>query len=386
MLHALAEHVAHTGPDTFGGWFWNRLRLPEPDRLDLLRRLLPADHRYLDAAARRLVRAPRFVQPLLCAWFTDERRLRGRPGATVATVAQALLHTHRRLAVDDLTEVLVAAAHPRADELLAVLAEEEPSALCRAVDRWARDERPGRRVAAAAYGPATGPYVRTPGDRELLRRAAQMLLRDPRVRARYLPDALVCFRDPECGSRPPAAALVAALPVLPDPDAVFDALRALAALSTLALARRAGDLVRDHLADRPEDAAHAAAFVDRPGPRAGGSAPRTGPAAVRPGGGTGRAGRGGASRPTYCSWRRPIRGCRTPCGWPGARRPAHASCCAAPGGGPAVFEHRPVPTRPSAHRGDARQGRLGCDLSRNLTGSGREPDADAGRRAPAWQS
>ncbi|MGW0897868.1 hypothetical protein ACWD0G_12880, partial [Streptomyces goshikiensis] len=185
VLHALAEHVArtahtahtaHTGPDTFGGWFWNRLRLPEPDRLDLLRRLLPADHRYLDAAARRLVRAPRFVQPLLCAWFTDERRLRGRPGATVATAAQALLHTHRRLAVDDLTEVLVAAAHPRADELLAVLAEEEPSALCRAVDRWARDERPGRRVAAAAYGPAAAPHVHTPGDRGLLRHAAQTLL------------------------------------------------------------------------------------------------------------------------------------------------------------------------------------------------------------------
>ncbi|MFG2713907.1 hypothetical protein ACGFX2_25605 [Streptomyces goshikiensis] len=304
VLHALAEHVArtahaaHAGPDTFGGWFWNRLRLPEPDRLDLLRRLLPADHRYLDAAARRLVRDPRRVQPLLRAWFTDERRLRGRPGATVATAAQALLHTYRRLAVDDLTEVLVAAAHSRADELLAVLAEEEPSALCRAVDRWARDERPGRRVAAAAYGLATAPHVRTPGDRELLRRAAQallarpgdaplhgsalgMLLRDPQVRARYLPDALACFRDPECGSRPPATALVAALPVLPDPDAVFDALRAradgevlraLAALSTPGLARRAGDLVRDHLAGRPEDAAHAAAFVDRrldQGPAAG---------------------------------------------------------------------------------------------------------------------
>ncbi|MCX4540957.1 hypothetical protein [Streptomyces sp. NBC_01565] len=325
VLHALAEHVARTahathavqapdatrptrptrptppthaghrtgpGPDpydTFGGWFWNRLRLPEPDRLDLLRRLLPSDHRYLDAAARRLARDPRFVQPLLCAWFTDERRLRGRPGATVATAAQALLHTHRRPAVDDLTEALVAAAHSRADELLAVLAEEEPSALCRAVDRWAHDERPGRRVAAAAYGLATAPHVRTPADRELLRHAAQallarpgdatlhgsalgMLLRDPQVRARYLPDALACFRDPERGSRLPATALVSALPVLPDPDAVFDALRAradgevlraLAALSTPGLARRAGDLVRDHLARHPGDAPHAAAFVDR---------------------------------------------------------------------------------------------------------------------------
>ncbi|MFD9335691.1 serine protease [Streptomyces sp. NPDC060028] len=290
VLHALAEYIAHTGrQEEFGGWFWNRLRLPESDRLDLLRRMLPSDHRYLDAAGRRLARDPRLVQPLLCAWFTDERRLLGRPGASVATAAQALLHTHRRFAVDDLTEALVTAAHPRADELLTVLAEDEPSALCRAVDRWAHDERPGRRVAAAAYGLATAPHVRTPADRELLRHAAQtllsrpgdatlhgsalgMLLRDPQVRARYLPDALACFRDPDRGSPLPASALVAALPVLPDPDAVFAALRArsdgevvraLAALTTPGLARRAGDLVREHLARSPQDAPHAAAFVDR---------------------------------------------------------------------------------------------------------------------------
>ncbi|MFD8637357.1 serine protease [Streptomyces sp. NPDC059533] len=305
VLHALAEHVARTGPGEFGGWFWNRLRLPEPERLDLLRRLLPADpaeavpgDRYLDAAARRLARDPQTVQPLLCAWFGDARRLRGRPGATVAGAAQALLHTHRRLALDDLTERLVAAAHPRADELLAVLAEEEPSAMCRAVDRWAHDERPGRRVAAAAYGLATAPHVRTPADRELLRHAAQALLarpadaalhgsalatllRDPQTRGRYLPEALACFRDPEHGTRLPASALVAALPVLPDPDAVFAALRAradgevvraLAALTTPGLARRAAELVREHLARRPEDAPHAAAFVGlrlEQGPAAG---------------------------------------------------------------------------------------------------------------------
>ncbi|MFG2619131.1 hypothetical protein ACGFXC_16120 [Streptomyces sp. NPDC048507] len=298
VLHALAEHVARAGPGAFDGRFWNRLRLPESDRLDLLRRLLPSDHHYLEAAARRLARSPQLVLPLICAWFTDERRLRGRPGATVATAAQALLHTHRALAVDDLAEALVRAAHPRADELLAVLAEDEPSALSRAVDRWAHDERPGRRVAAAAYGLATAPHVRTPADRELLRHAAQallarpgdvtlhgsalaVLLRDPQVRARYLPEALDCFRDPAHGSRLPATALVAALPVLPDQDAVFAALRAradgevlraLAALTTPGLARRAADLVREHLAARPEDAPHAAAFADRrleQGPAAG---------------------------------------------------------------------------------------------------------------------
>lgn len=273
----------------FGAWFWTRVGVAEEDRFELLRRMLPHDHRLLDAAARRLVRAPRLVQPLLCGWFRDERRLLGRPGATVATAAQALLHTHRSLAVDDLAEALVTAAHPRADELLAVLAEDEPSALSRAVDRWAHDERPGRRVAAAAYGPLTAPHVRTPADRELLRYAAQallarpadaslhgsafgILLRDPQVRARYLPEALACFRARGHGRQLPAAALVAALPVLPDPDAVFAALReradgevvrALAALTTPGLARRAADLVRDHLARHPQDAAHAAEFVDR---------------------------------------------------------------------------------------------------------------------------
>ncbi|MDJ0383841.1 hypothetical protein [Streptomyces sp. G-G2] len=306
VLHALAEHVSRTGPGpfggAFGGRFWNRLRLPEDVRLDLLRRLLPADppvdpfapgtggagdDRFLDAAARRLVRDPRRVQPLLCAWFGDDRRLHGRPGATVATAAQALLHTHRRLAADGLTEALVTAAHPRADELLAVLAEEEPSAVSRAVDRWAHDERPERRVAAAAYGLAAAAHVRTPADRELLRYAARailarpadaslhgsalaILLRDPRERARYLPDALACFRERR--SRLPAAELVAVLPLLPDPDAVLDALGdradgevlcALAALTTPALSRRAAELVGDHLARCPGDAPYAAAFVDR---------------------------------------------------------------------------------------------------------------------------
>ncbi|OKK20334.1 hypothetical protein AMK16_07440 [Streptomyces sp. CB00455] len=294
VLHALAEHVARCGPGEFGGWFWNRLKLPESDRLDLLRRLLPADpaeavpgERYLDAAARRLTRDPRLVQPLLCAWFTDGRRLRGRPGATVATAAQALLHTHRRLAPDDLTEALVTTAHPRAGELLAALAEEEPTALCRAVHRWAHDERPARHLAAAAHALATAPHVRTPADRELLRHAARallarpadpgvhgsalaVLLRDPMTRGRYLPDALACFLDPACGSRLPASALVAALPVLPDPNPVFAALRAradaevlraLAALTTPGPDRCAADLVREHLTRHPEDAPHAAAFV-----------------------------------------------------------------------------------------------------------------------------
>ncbi|GAA3042433.1 hypothetical protein GCM10020000_21780 [Streptomyces olivoverticillatus] len=109
-----------------------------------------------------LMEYPCAAQPLLCRWFSDERLLQTVPDVrrvrpTVAAAAQALLHTHRRRAIDDLAEALVDAAHPRADELLAALAEDEPSALCRAVDRWAHDDRVERHVAAAAYGLKTAP-------------------------------------------------------------------------------------------------------------------------------------------------------------------------------------------------------------------------------------
>ncbi|MEU3371768.1 trypsin-like peptidase domain-containing protein [Streptomyces sp. NPDC006660] len=174
----------------FGPWFWTRLRLGEDGRLDLLRRLLPADgvpgaapgrERYLDAVDRRLAARPGAVQPLLCRWFGDERPLAVPPGSelrpTVARAAQALLYARRALAIDDLTEALVATGHARAEELLAQLAEDEPSALCRAVERWAHDERPDRRAAAAALGPRLTPRTRTEADHALLRRAA-LALRD----------------------------------------------------------------------------------------------------------------------------------------------------------------------------------------------------------------
>ncbi|MCZ0981499.1 hypothetical protein O1L60_28120 [Streptomyces diastatochromogenes] len=147
------------------------------------------------------------MQPLLCRWFGDER-------PAVATAAQTLLHTHRGLAVDDLCEALVATAHPLADGLLAALARDEPSALCRAVDRWAHDDgRPERRVAAAAYGQLVAGHATTSADRELLRYAALALLarpgdqslhgaalgllvRDPHSRARHLPRAVAELRVP----------------------------------------------------------------------------------------------------------------------------------------------------------------------------------------------
>ncbi|MFF0159559.1 trypsin-like peptidase domain-containing protein [Streptomyces sp. NPDC005263] len=232
---------AELGPD-----FWTALPLPPGTRLDLLRRLVLADGaphqagpRFLDAVAGLLTADPTAVQTHLVDWFDDERPLPATPHATVAQAAQALLHTHRHRALDDLTELLVTCAHQRAEELLAVLAQDEPSAICRAVDRWARDERPARRGAAVAYGLRAAPHVRTEADRALLRRTALALLdhpddrtvdggalallaHDPRTRARHLPQALAHFvaGDP----RLPPSTLVPALATHPEP--VLDAFHA----------------------------------------------------------------------------------------------------------------------------------------------------------------
>jgi hypothetical protein len=283
-------------PEEFGPAFWARVRLPEDERFALLRRLVHADGppceagpRFLDTVARLLAADPTAVQPLLARWFDDEQPLPATPHATVATAAQALLHTHRHGALDDLADVLVDRAHRRADELLAVLAEEEPSAVCRAVDRWARDERPARRRAAVAHGLRVAPHVRTGGDRALLRFAAltllarpadralhggalALLVQDPHTRDRYLPRALEHFAagDPHLPPDVPAAALPAHPdPVLaafavrlerPDPE---EALRALADATPPGLARRVAVLVGRAVEQRPELAGHVAAYVDQ---------------------------------------------------------------------------------------------------------------------------
>ncbi|MDQ0793648.1 serine protease [Streptomyces sp. B1I3] len=290
----------------FGPWFWRRIRLPEADRLDLLRRLVPADgapradgaERYLDAVARRLTAAPRAVQPLLCRWFTDETPLHAEDGATmrltVAAAAQALLYARRDLAVDDLTEALVDTAHPRAAELLAALAEDEPSALCRAVDRWARDEdRPERRAAAAVHATLTAGLVTSDDDRALLRGAAQTLLarpadadlhapaltllvRDPQTRGRHLPQALRIFATGDPGL--PVTVLTEVFPEHPEPvlaalrarlslpgDAADDVLRELAGTDTPALALHAPGLLRQYIDCHPDagSADRVAAYVER---------------------------------------------------------------------------------------------------------------------------
>ncbi|MEW1780175.1 trypsin-like peptidase domain-containing protein [Streptomyces sp. NPDC086777] len=324
VLRLLADRVMgrqRIVPPEFGPDFWTELALPDAARLDLLRRLVLADEplpetvgisrfgprptrpparpateesdgatpRYLDAVARLLAADPVAVQPCLTRWFDDERPLPAMPHATVATAAQALLHTHRRRAPDELTEVLVDAAHRRGDELLAVLAEDEPSAVCRAVDRWAHDERPARRVAAVAHGLRTAPHVRSEPDRALLRYAAlallarpadctlhggalALLVRDPVTRARHLPQALRHFADDDHQLTP--AALVPALATHPDevleafrarlrgPDA-GQVLRTLVHVTAPALARRVTGLVLEAAELRPELAGQVASFVER---------------------------------------------------------------------------------------------------------------------------
>ncbi|MFF0727284.1 serine protease [Streptomyces sp. NPDC004134] len=304
LTACLAGHAARFGGTAqlpavlapFGPSFFTRLPLPLADRLDLLRRLVPADTRrpsaYLTAAGELLHGDPIPAQPLLVGWFDDERALSAE-GATVADAAQALLHTHRARAVDDLTDALVATAHPRAGELLAALAEDEPSALCRAVDRWARDPRPERRAAAAAYAPRTARHARGAADRALLRYAAQalldragddalhgpalaVLLRDPESRPAHLDRALALLADEDPHLAP--ADFAPALATHPGPvldafrdllhrpgDGAADVLRTLARVraDAPALARSAADLVREYVEHHPEGAAAAADFVDR---------------------------------------------------------------------------------------------------------------------------
>lgn len=294
------------GLGEFGPWFWRRLPLGTADRLGLIRLLLPADapppvragggaDRFLDVAAEALRTDSRAAQAALCRWFADGRPVRTRPGtparaaATVATAAQALLHTHRRPALDDLVATLAEATHPRAGELLAAIAEDEPSALCRAVDRWARDTRPERRAAAARYALAVAPHVRVPADRALLGRAAlalaggaaddaahgvglALLVADPQTRDEHLPAAIAGFT--EGGRHVTARALAAALDTHPEPvltafrarlrDAGPGAREVLAALAPAAGPETGGKiaaLVLGYASQCPQGAAHVAEYV-----------------------------------------------------------------------------------------------------------------------------
>ncbi|MET8811798.1 trypsin-like peptidase domain-containing protein [Streptomyces sp. NPDC004549] len=292
------RHGRRPVPADLAPAFWTALPLPAAERFALLRELVLADgdteeagERYLDVVARLLAADPVAVQPHLTPWFEDERPLPATPHATVATAAQALLHTHRRGALDELTEALADSGHRRADELLAVLAEDEPAAACRAADRWASDERPARRAAATALALRAALHARTPDDRTLLRRTARALLarpadrdlhggalallvRDPHTREEHLTETLRRFADGDFGI--PAAALLPALATHPDPVlTAFRArlrgggpdtartLRALADVTDPALVHRVAALVREAVAPGPDSADSVAAYVAR---------------------------------------------------------------------------------------------------------------------------
>ncbi|MFF7811366.1 trypsin-like peptidase domain-containing protein [Streptomyces sp. NPDC007945] len=291
VLRRLADRVGEGArrADAFDGLgpdWWGRLAVGEDERLDLLRRTVTADPAgCLALVEELLVARTREVQPLLCRWFTDGRGLPGRPYVTVGTVAQELLHAHRGLAADDLCEALVATAHPLAEGLLTALVDDEPAALCRAVDRWAHDDgRPERRIAAALHGTLLAARRQDGQARELLRYAARALLDRAADRALHGAALGILVRDPDARGdhlaraladpRVPADALVGALPE--HPGAVLDAfrdrldqgrdpggaLRALAAVDAPALTRRIAGLVREYAHRHPEGAAHVAGYVD----------------------------------------------------------------------------------------------------------------------------
>ncbi|MFG2227140.1 trypsin-like peptidase domain-containing protein [Streptomyces sp. NPDC048644] len=198
--------------------------------------------RFLDVAAALLRAEPERMQPLLCEWFDDVSPLQqsphvvpggGPPGEiTVSAAAQALLYAHRRRALDALADTLADSTHPRADELLATLAEDEPSAMCRAVARWSQDECSERRRAAAAYAPRLAPGATADTDRIRLRQAAlalltrpddsahhgaalALLMADGTTRAQFLDRALLRFADGD--PQLPAAVFTDALATHPGP-------------------------------------------------------------------------------------------------------------------------------------------------------------------------
>jgi hypothetical protein len=283
LLRTLAERMAHRAAETGGQplplSFWADLPLPVADRIDLLKLPARSGEPAAPDAIGRLVRGdPVASLRALCRWFRDER---------VADAAVHLLRAHRRFALDDLTEALVDAAHPRADALLRELAGTEPSAMCRATDRWAHDPRPERHVAAAVHGPSV--RAESEPDRSLLRFAAETLLTrdgepnlhgaalallvaDPLTRGRHLPAAVAHYAAGE--------QLLTARQLLPALDthtalvlsgyavrmrrpgeeaaAILDTLGTAAAPRAQAAVVR---LVADHLGRRPEAAAQVAAWL-----------------------------------------------------------------------------------------------------------------------------
>ncbi len=307
LLELLAERAGRD--ERFGPGFWTGLPLPVAERVALLGRLAGDPGRAevaRTAAAELLTADPRGVLPLLCAWYgrtsrgaerTENAERTERAGEAeraerterAAALADELLYEHRALALDELTEALVATAHPRADALLGRLAEREPSALCRAVDRWSHDPRPERHVAAAVHALRTAPHAGGSGA-QLLRLAARTLLaredepalhgaalallvRDPAGRAEHLPAVLAGYRagDPFLTAEVlagllaehPAPVLAAVRERLRAPGArAGEGLRVLAGAADPAVARSGLLLAAELLREDPERAEEVARHLD----------------------------------------------------------------------------------------------------------------------------
>ncbi len=284
LLRTLAERMAYraveTGEQPLPAEFWSELRLSVPEliELQLLLSRAATEEAAVAAVAPLVRRDPAAALPALCRRLRDERH--------AATVGQ-LLRAVRRIALDDLTEALVDTAHPRADVLLLELAGTEPSALSRAVDRWAHDPRPERRVAAAVHAPAV--LAETGADRALLRYAAEALLArdgeralhgaalavlvaDPSTRDRRLPEAAARYAEEDPLLRPqhlapgldshPVLVLAAYAARLHRPGEEAGAiLRTLGSVAAPRAQPGAVRLVGEHLDRRPEAAAQVAEWL-----------------------------------------------------------------------------------------------------------------------------
>ena len=292
LLRSLAARMAaraRAGDPVLPLALWTGLPLALPVRMDLLRLLSRSGTAEpLEAVAALLAADPAQAFPALCDWLRDEQS---------AAAAMRLLRSHRSTGLDDLAEALVDAAHPRADTLLRELTAVEPSAMCRAVDRWAHDPRPERHVAAAVHAPAlalapASGTDRTPAggaDRVLLRYAAEALLArtaerelhgaalavlvaDPVTRARHLPAAVDRYAaaDPHLtpGSLAPALDSHPSLVLYgyrtrmhqPGEEAAA-VLRTLGATPAPHARAAAARMVGEYLSLHPEAAAHVAAWL-----------------------------------------------------------------------------------------------------------------------------
>ncbi len=288
------QSVAQGGP--FLPWdFWRSLPLTVEARLDVLRVLVRAGAEEPGRLLGEVVaREPGAALPPLCRWLADER---------LSGIAAETLFAHRHVALDELAEALVDAAHPRADALLRALAQAEPSALARAVDRWAHDPRPERHVAAATVLPllarqaatastaacATKGAAGAAAERTLLRLAAEALLAredeaslhgaayaalisDPAARPKRLREAVDRYLagDPLLGAAAlapaldsdPALVLTGYAARLREPgEEAAAVLRALGATPAPRARTGAARLVREHLQRRPEAAAQVGGWL-----------------------------------------------------------------------------------------------------------------------------